>query len=275
MVGFLVASRIPNLLVIGCAQFATASFLLADNHEVYSFKFGLFLLSNAMIGAGGYIINDYFDQKIDMINRPHRVVVGTGLRRRLALFAHAFLTISGIALGFLIDPVVGLIHIFSSGALFTYSSLLKRLLLIGTLTISFLASLSLLIVMIYFKAFSFPVVVYALFGCVTIFIRESLKDIISAKGEVVFGVHSVPIVWGIRKAKLLILLVSLVGVSVLVFYLLFVPDRSVKYFFMGVLLLITWLFYKLFMADRVSDFEKIKKSVDVLILLWLISTLFV
>ena len=228
-----------------------------------------------MIGAAGYIINDYFDQKIDMINRPSKVVVGTTFRRRLALFAHLVLTFSGIGIGFFIDPAIGAIHIFSAGALWTYSVIIRRWLLLGTLTIAFLACLTLLLVMVYFREFSLLVVAYAAFGCVTVFIRESIKDIISAKGEVQFGIQSIPIIWGIRGAKLMIYLAGIAGVALLTFYLLSIPNWPVRYFFFGVLILVFWMAYRLARADKMSDFKKLKTYIDVLIAAGLMSMLLI
>jgi len=228
-----------------------------------------------MIGAGGYIINDYFDQKVDMINRPDTVLIGTNLRRRLALIFHGLLTISGIAIGFLIDPFIGAIHIFSSGALWTFSGFLKRQLLIGTLTIAFLTSLSLLIVMVYFREFSILAFAYALFGFVTVFIRESLKDIVSAKGDSAFGYQSAPIVWGIRGAKLLIFLAGLSGVGLLIFYLFSMPNWNVRYFFIGVSVIIIWLFYRLSQADQIKEFKQIKRAIDLIIVLGLVSMILI
>ena len=271
---FLGASRIPNLLIIVATQFIASNFLLHIPIErLIEVRYGLFLLSTAMIGAGGYIINDYFDQKIDMINRPQTVIVGTDLRRRLALFFHASLTIGGILLGFMIDPLIGVIHIFSSGALWTYSGLLKRQILIGTLTISFLTSLSLLILMVYFRTFSLLIVAYSMFGGVTIFIRESIKDIISVKGETAFGVQSIPIVWGVRGAKLVILIAGIAGVSLMAFYLISINNWIVKYFFVGVSIVILWSFYRLTKADKIKDFKEIKRAIDTIIILGLVSIL--
>ncbi len=271
---FLGASRIPNLLIIVATQFIASHFLLHIPIErLIEVRYGLFLLSTAMIGAGGYIINDYFDQKIDMINRPQTVIVGTDLRRRLALFFHASLTIGGILLGFMIDPLIGAIHIFSSGALWTYSGLLKRQILIGTLTISFLTSLSLLILMVYFRTFSLLIVAYSMFGGVTIFIRESIKDIISVKGETAFGVQSIPIVWGVRGAKLVILIAGIAGVSLMAFYLISINNWIVKYFFVVVSIVILWSFYRLTKADKIKDFKEIKRAIDTIIILGLVSIL--
>lgn len=274
--GLLMASRVPNLIIIGLTQFITAYYLLDKPlWMLLKANFLLFILSTGMIGAAGYIINDYFDQKIDMINRPSKVIVGTTFRRRLALFSHLMLTIIGIGLGFLVDPAIGAVHIFSAGALWTYSVALKRWVLLGTLTIAFLGCLTLLLVMIYFRELSLLVVAYASFGCVTIFIRESLKDIVSAKGEVQFGIQSVPIVWGIRGAKLIIFLAGVAGVGLLSFYLWSIQNWHVRYFFFGVLIFIFWVAFKLAKADRMQDFKAIKIYIDVLIVTGLVSTILI
>lgn len=269
---FLIASRVPNLIIIGMTQIATAYFLLGNSMpEILNLQFAIFLLSTAMIAAGGYIINDYFDQKIDLINRPDEVVVGTKFRRRLALFTHTSLTLVGIILGLFIDPLVAGVHVFSAGALWTYSGILKRRLLIGTLTISFLTMVTLLIVMVYYHQFSLLVLVYALFGCVSVFIRESIKDIVSLKGERVFGVKSVPIVWGFRGAKTVIYIAGLIGVGMISFYLISINNWHVRYFFAVVLVTACWVFYKVKVAERMQDFMEIRKWIDTIIVSGIIS----
>jgi 4-hydroxybenzoate polyprenyltransferase len=274
--GFIIASRIPNLIIIAYTQFAAAWFLMnIPRYEILNLSFAIFLISTAMIGAGGYIINDYFDQKIDMINRPQKVVVGTDLRRRFALLFHVLLSFGGILLGFFIDPMIGAIHVFSAGALWTYSVGIKKVLLLSTLTISFLTCLTILLVMVYFRDFSLVAVAYALFGCVVVFIRETLKDIISAKGERIFGVQSVPIVWGIRGAKLLIFLACIAGISILFYYLWSVPNWTVRYYFIAVLVIALWFFYKLIKADKKDDFRKMKIFTDFIIVSGLTSMVLV
>lgn len=270
--GFIIASRFPNLIIIAYTQLATAWFIMEiPSAEILNLSFFLFVMSTTMIGAGGYIINDYFDQKIDMINRPDLVVIGTDLRRRFALLSHLFLSVGGVLLGFFIDPMVGIVHIFSAGALWTYSIGIKKILLLSTLTLSFLTSLTMLLVMIYFREFNIIVVAFALFGCITTFIRETLKDIISAKGERVFGVQSVPIVWGIRGAKLTIFLTCIVGVLMLFLYLVAVPNWTVRYYFLFISLVIVWFFFRLIKADKGSDFKHLKLFNDLIIVSGLVS----
>lgn len=273
---FLIASRIPNQFIITLTQVLVTYFLLHRGvDQILDLRFLLFLLSTTMIGAGGYIINDYFDQKIDLVNRPNTVVVGTQLRRRLALLLHAVLSMSGVAIGFFLDSYIGIIHIFSSVSLWIYSGVLKRQVLIGTLTISFLSSLTLLSVLVYHREFSLLVMAYAMFAGVSIFIRESIKDVISVKGETAFGILSIPIVWGIRGAKTVIYLAGLAGVSLMTFYLVSINNWNVRYFFGGVFFIVVWTFYKLSKADKLSDFEGIKKNIDVIIILGLISMILI
>ncbi len=270
--GFIIASRVPNLIIIAYTQFTTAWFLMSQpKHQIVNLEFGILLLSTAMVGAAGYIINDYFDQKIDMINRPKKVVIGKGLRRRLAIFSHIALSLTAIFLGFLIDPLVGAIHIFSTGALWTYSGIVKKVLLLSTLTISFLTILTILIVMVFYRELNLLALVYAFFGCAAVFIRETLKDIISSKGEQVFGIQSVPIVWGIRGAKIIIYLVFLAGFTLLGLYLLAIQNWTVRIFFIGIIPFILWFMYQLYQADTLGHFKHLKTYVDMIILGGLIS----
>ena len=46
-----------------------------------------------MIAAAGYIINDYFDVRIDRINKPNDVVIDKGVKRRVAMGAHMTINI--------------------------------------------------------------------------------------------------------------------------------------------------------------------------------------
>ena len=74
---------------------------------VLSWEFILLTVSITILGAAGFLINDYYDQKIDLINRPDRVVVGIHLRRRLVLAAHMGLSILAIMIGLWIELWLG------------------------------------------------------------------------------------------------------------------------------------------------------------------------
>src|SRR5512133_2420821 len=68
--------------------------------------FILLVLATVLISAGGYVINDYFDIKADLINRG-KVIVGTRIGRRTAMLWHLVLNVIGIIIGFYISWLSG------------------------------------------------------------------------------------------------------------------------------------------------------------------------
>jgi 4-hydroxybenzoate polyprenyltransferase len=64
-------TRFWNLVIIGFAQYFTTLFLI-DRNLIYDWKLLVLACSTAIIAAAGYIINDYYDIKIDLINKPER-----------------------------------------------------------------------------------------------------------------------------------------------------------------------------------------------------------
>ena len=83
-------TRVWNLVIIAFAQYLTAGFLI-DFKTIFDPRLFILTASTVMIAAGGYVINDYYDIKIDLINKPERVVVGKSITRRYAILFHLLL----------------------------------------------------------------------------------------------------------------------------------------------------------------------------------------
>ncbi len=273
--GFIKASRIPSLVIICITQVFTALFLVenvADKYSIiHSISFYLLIASTLIVAAAGFIINDYYDQKIDMINRPKKVVVGTKFRRRLAMLSHVMLSFIGISIGFLLDIRIGAIHIFSTLGLWYYSNHLRRLPIIGNLTISFLTSLTLLIVAVFFRKHEPLIYVYSLFAFLTVFVREIIKDIEDVKGEEAAGCQTIPVVWGIRGAKVFIYLLICGGSFFLVTFLISTESQLVKFYFMFLIPVFGWFIYKLARSDRQKHYAQLRTITNLIILSGLIS----
>lgn len=101
--------RVWNLLIIGLAQYFIAGFLVSVDTLV-DWRLFLLALSTMIIAAGGYIINDYYDVKIDLINKPERVVIGQEISRRFALLSHSALSFAGVVMGFVLDWRIGIVN---------------------------------------------------------------------------------------------------------------------------------------------------------------------
>ena len=68
--------------------------------------FLILIFATVCITAGGYVINDYFDIRTDLINRGE-VIVGTRIPRRKAMLWHSILNIAGVAAGFYVSARAG------------------------------------------------------------------------------------------------------------------------------------------------------------------------
>ena len=60
--------------------------------------FLVLVLASVCIAAAGYIINDYFDVDIDLVNKSSKVIIGTFIKKRSAILLHGFLSSVGLAL---------------------------------------------------------------------------------------------------------------------------------------------------------------------------------
>src|SRR5665647_2015447 len=117
------------------------------------YDFILLVAATVFITAGGYIINDYFDIKTDLINKG-KVIVGTKIPRRQAMMWHNIFNIAGVSLGFYIswragNIWFGAIFLAVSGLLYFYSASYKRQFLIGNMVVAILTAMVPLLVAVY------------------------------------------------------------------------------------------------------------------------------
>ncbi len=233
---FLRLIRLPNLVIIAITQYFMRWFILKPLLSVSDFKvqlntlqFSLLVLSTVMIAAAGYIINDYFDRKTDLINRPGRVIVGRLIKRRYAMAFHIVFSALGILAGTYLAYSIhrlnlSIVFIFATVVLWFYSTTYKRQVVIGNLIISMLVGLVPLMVLLFefpllvkryelyilasgvkFSYLVFWVVSYSIFAFIVNLIREIIKDIEDFEGDYVFGRQTIPIAWGLQTAKWIVI----------------------------------------------------------------------
>lgn len=203
--GLLRITRFPNLLMVALTQYLTAIFLVGPKTLWLDYLLSprLFLLSasTVLIAAAGYIINDYYDVKIDYINKPERVVVGKVLKRRHVMAVHTIFNIIGIGIGLILYWKVGLVNLLAAVWLWFYSNQLKRLPLLGNLSVAILTGLSIYVVALYYNENMMLIYAYAVLAFVLSLVREIVKDMEDLRGDAAFGCKTLPIVWGVRRTK--------------------------------------------------------------------------
>ena len=74
-------------------------FLNVHNAKFSGIEFYMLCLSTICIAAGGYIINDIFDVKTDLINKPKEVYITTSISKTNGVIYYIALTTIGVLLG--------------------------------------------------------------------------------------------------------------------------------------------------------------------------------
>jgi 4-hydroxybenzoate polyprenyltransferase len=140
---------ITQLLCWFCLIKPLAGFL--DQDFFLDFNNALLLaIGTALIAGAGYIINDYFDVKIDAINRPEKSLIGKDINPRTAILLHNFCNIAGLGIMAYLsyqlqNPKALIIPIICTILLWFYSTHFKRQFMIGNIVVSLLTALSLII----------------------------------------------------------------------------------------------------------------------------------
>ncbi|HSZ24973.1 MAG TPA: geranylgeranylglycerol-phosphate geranylgeranyltransferase [Cytophagaceae bacterium] len=272
--------RLPNLFIILVAQFLVRIFVIGPKEQwktiVLDASFLILCLATLLIAAAGYIINDYYDIKIDIVNNPKRVVIGKVFTRRVALFTHFSINIIAVFISLFLGWKI-FVTVFISGFLmWYYSNSLKRLALWGNITISLLTGIS-----IYYLSFLSDtniklVLIYAVFAFMISLIREIIKDMEDMKGDALFGCKTLPIVWGVKKTKHFIFAISTVFIIVMGF--LFTERYNnflVLYFTIILFPFFIFLLVKLYNAETEKDYHTLSTLSKGIMLTGLASVLLV
>lgn len=266
-------TRFGNLIIIALTQYFTAAFLIGM-HTVNDFRLFLLALSTISIAAGGYIINDYYDVKIDYINKPDRVVIGKSITRRYAILFHIMLSSVGILLGYYLSWKIAAVNLASVFLLWLYSNNLKRLPFIGNLTVAFLTALAVIVVDIFYRTENSLVVIYALFAFFMTLVREIIKDVEDLRGDNSFGCKTLPIIWGVRKTKIFINIIVMLFVALVIILNQVYKALPFKYHMIFLFLPLLWLSYRLIRADMKKDFTILSTFCKVIMMLGILSMAF-
>jgi 4-hydroxybenzoate polyprenyltransferase len=267
-------TRFWNLLIIGLAQYFTAAFLI-NKSLVGDWKLFILSCSTVMIAAAGYIINDYYDVKIDLVNKPDRVVIGKTITRRYAILFHSALSITGIALAIFLNLKIVALNFLSVFLLWLYSNKLKREPFVGNFVVAVLTGLSIQIVDFLYHTGNPLIVIYASFAFFMTLVREIIKDMEDLKGDNTFGCKTLPIIWGLRKTKFIIYtILGIFAATVLLLNEIY-TQLPLFYFVFFLFVPLAWLLVRLIRADTKKDFASLSTFCKVIMLLGIMSMIFI
>lgn len=247
-----------NLLLLAAGMYAIDAFLLQPNFSTYGilftlaeWQFFLLVVSVVLICAGGYILNDIYDQELDKINKPHKVFIGEGkLSAASAYRVYIVGTFIGLGIGVYLSIAVDFwklvaVYVLAIALLYFYATSFKRMALVGNFIVSLLSALSLIMVLIYephLYDLARPgdyyvagictrfILSLAVFAFATTMIREIVKDMEDVEGDAAHGASTMPVKWGMGVSRIVTLICIAATIGALVYLLLHVLDKEVAAF---------------------------------------------
>ena len=212
------ATRPLNLFILLFAQFLTAYFLGFGNtiKEVFDLTHLSIYLTTMLCAVFGYLFNDIMDIKADAINRPAKNFLSEPKIRKTALIIAIIAAVLAISFAFIKSYKLGVLITLIITLLFSYSTLLKRLPLIGNLIIALLGAFSIFILLAFDSNLNFELtLIFSINAFAIHFIREIIKDTEDMDGDEAAGYRTFPLLVGIKATRTL--LVILLFLYILVF----------------------------------------------------------
>jgi len=181
-------------------------------YQLESPKIYVFAFVTVLITLGGYLINDYFDIETDKINDKSRLSPKSLLLLYFVILFLGFILAFALALA-LGQPALSLIYLMAVALLYMYSAIWKRQVLIGNVIVSlFTAAVPLILLyaerdqldmlnVTSIESTTSSIVFFSAFTFLISMVREIIKDIEDLEGDSAAGYKTLPIVYGIERAK--------------------------------------------------------------------------
>jgi hypothetical protein len=246
--GCLILMRPPNLPTAAADILAGGAIVgaFSQNRILLPYDLILLVVASILLYAGGVVLNDVFDLKIDTLERPERPIPKGVVSLRTAAVLGGSLLLLGVILSFICNKEAGLVALVLTSTILLYDALAKHHSFFGPLVMGGCRGLNLLLGMSLFGLPEGPNWYFILLPIIYI----AAVTLIS-RGEV----H------GNNKRNIMLSGFLYLVVASAIFIIMF---RDVNSFFKVILFLIVFVFSvfrPLLKAFRINTPENIKKAV--------------
>lgn len=251
LLSFFSVVRGYNILMIVIAQYLASIYILAPEKPFFSVLFDpnlfVIVLASALVIAGGYIINNFYDAEKDLINRPNKTFLDSFISQNTKLSGYFVLNFLSVILASYVSFRAVLFFSVYIFFIWFYSHKLKKYPFIGNLTASILAIIPFFAVFIYYQNFALVIFVHATFLFLIISMREIVKDLENIKGDLVLNYKTIPVVYGEKASKWMLTIVAILTLVPIYFLLTYFDIGYMRYYFLAttialiVFVLILWM----------------------------------
>lgn len=268
-----------NILILIFAQYLVSIFIFSSEKSAKYVVFDLHLLyivlASVCVVAAGYIINNFYDVKIDRINRPVKTGIDSYVKQETKLSLYFALNFLGFAFGFFVSWKAGLFFSVYIFGIWFYSHKLKRHPLTGLISATILTVLPFFAIFVYYKNFSKIIFVHAVFLFLVIMVRELIKDLENIKGAIANNYKTFTVAYGEQKTKNLcfaLLFLTLFPVIILFSY----PELSyMRYYFYLALFTLLFVAFYLKKSSEKKQYRFLHNVLKLLLLIGVFSLVFI
>jgi 4-hydroxybenzoate polyprenyltransferase len=197
-----------NILLLASAQYLAGVFVMnqpsdwwqtiSDKHLHYVVFASLFVI------AGGFIINNFYDQEKDLVNRPKQTLFEKIISRNSQLNFYLIFTLIGLLLAFAVSFKALLFFSGYAFGLWLYSHKLKKIAWLGNVVAAFFAVIPFFGIFYYYDQPTLNFVLYIGMMVVAVFAKDVAKDTVAQKGDLIYGYATLPALYGFKSARWII-----------------------------------------------------------------------
>lgn len=227
-----------NILLTAVAQYLSAIFIFNSFPEgliiiIGDLKLHLLVFCTLLIIAGGFLINDFYDFKHDMIVRPKVTLLQEFISKDFRIRLYFWLNAIALILAFIASFKIFIYFAVLAFALWFYSHKLKKYPLIKEISSSLLTVSCFFSIGMHYGIIYWDVVAFGVYFTMLLFTRAIIKGQEEVRGDIVLQQNSIAGILGDKRTRLVIS-VSII-IQILYSFLLY------AYFYPAL-----WLFYVFF-----------------------------
>jgi 4-hydroxybenzoate polyprenyltransferase len=236
-----------NILVIALAQYLAAIFIISPDlplrEVVLDLNLFVLVLSSALVIAGGYIINSFYDAEKDLINKPRKSMLDRLVSQRVKIYSYFVFNFLGVVLASYVSFRAALFFALYVFGIWLYSHRLKKIAFLGNVVSAILAITPFFAIFVYYKNFDPVIFVHATFLFLIILSREMIKDMENIAGDLAQNYQTIAVRYGTgfsKKCISFLVLLALLPAGLLIAY--FDVGYMYLYFIASSLLLMLFLY---------------------------------
>ena len=255
LLSLLLGARVFVLFFFTFALYVSTFFLFNQEESLRKFVFdykvhGIIFCAVFSIAAGG-IINRFYDRDKDKIERPFRSSLQSFLKERYFLYSYLVLNTISLLISAFLSWRILLFFLIYQFFIWFYSHKLSKMLIINNLTFVSLSLYPFFGMLVYYKHFSYKLLLMAAFLFLIMLVIDLIKDLLTRNVDKVFGYHTIANVFGVKASYLVIGGVIFLNAMVSLMIVDYLPQFNYLswYFSLSVAFL-------LFMAFPILTFQK-------------------